>query len=484
MVTATPAAARPRRVSAVVAPVERSIGTLAEIPLELIDVGPNIRVDLGELEDLAQSIRELGVLQPIRAIGPNAAGRYRAVWGQRRILASRLAEQATIPALVEPSADVDQEGPRRAIEQLVENIQRADLGPIDEAYALQRVLDADKTVTQADLARRLGRSASWLANTLGLLDSPKQIQDAIAGGQLTASHAKALKGLAPATQVELGTRAVKDGASAHDLEERVRWHKQGEANRVESEKRSRIEAAAKREARTRKIAALEKKIPKTSPIHVLSYGHGESAEAIAKLFTTAGYTNVSVATSDRLNDRPKDVGCDCTDWQAQVGWDGGFSIRAVCSSSKHQAAKTKADDAARRATAELEQLGKERIREALPELIREQPLGRTPARLALWVFHGYRIDEWAKERGSKDPWAALSALTDEELVTELATAIADRFGNVWRDGAAYPWQAILDELGAGDPATEEVVMVCPFPGCDQAADHSGKHDIVADGGHE
>jgi ParB/RepB/Spo0J family partition protein len=134
-----------------VADVPRETQRLEEISLDLVDVGANVRVDAGELEELAASIVELGVLQPVK-VTPMANGRYRLLWGQRRVLASRQAGKTTIPAIVDIEDDqLADAGARRSIEQLAENLQRKDLNPIEEAVALREVLDADKRSSTAGL---------------------------------------------------------------------------------------------------------------------------------------------------------------------------------------------------------------------------------------------------------------------------------------------------------------------------------------------
>ena len=109
---------------------------LEEIPLDLVDVGTNVRVTLEGIEELTASIAEHGVLQPVKAtLRPD--GRYELLWGQRRVLAARAAGLATVPALVERGGSIAD----RPIEQLVENLHRADLNPIDRATAMRAVVD-------------------------------------------------------------------------------------------------------------------------------------------------------------------------------------------------------------------------------------------------------------------------------------------------------------------------------------------------------
>src|SRR5690349_15886367 len=133
-----------------VAPTPRPVAILDDILLELVDVAENVRTDPGDLSELMASIAELGVQSPVKGTA-QADGRYRLVYGQRRVLASRELGRQRIPAIVEPPSDVDAVGARRSIEQLAENLIRKDLNPIEEAVALREVLDGDPDLSQAEL---------------------------------------------------------------------------------------------------------------------------------------------------------------------------------------------------------------------------------------------------------------------------------------------------------------------------------------------
>src|SRR3954465_11248632 len=135
----------------------RPVASLDDILLELVDVDDNVRDDVGDLTELQASIAELGLLSPVK-VTAQADGRYRLVYGQRRVLACRALGRLKISAIVEPASDVDQVGARRSIEQLAENLQRKDLNPIEEAVALREVLDADPNLTQEALADQLAMS--------------------------------------------------------------------------------------------------------------------------------------------------------------------------------------------------------------------------------------------------------------------------------------------------------------------------------------
>jgi len=149
---------------------------------------PRRSFDPDELRQLAASISEYGVLQPIIVVedGPG----YRLVAGERRLRAAGLAGLATIPAIVRSANDQEQ------LEvALIENIQRADLNALEEARAFQHLIDA-YGLTQESLGQRVGRSRPAVANTLRILDTAPLVQQAVADGTISGGHAKALAGLA------------------------------------------------------------------------------------------------------------------------------------------------------------------------------------------------------------------------------------------------------------------------------------------------
>jgi ParB/RepB/Spo0J family partition protein len=191
---------------------------LHEIPVASIDVGANVRTDVGELAGLVDSIKAVGILEPIR-VAEVGAGKYELVYGQRRLAAAKAAGLATIPAVVDAGAEV---GQLRAIRQLIENLQREDLNPLEEAKAYRAILDADQEITQAELARRLGRAAPTISNALRLLKLPAAVQKRVADGSLSASHAKAIASLPDSEAVKVAERVSKGKVSAHDVEREIR----------------------------------------------------------------------------------------------------------------------------------------------------------------------------------------------------------------------------------------------------------------------
>lgn len=187
--------------------------SVQEIRLDLVDVGDNPRSDPGDLEELAASITRRGVMEPVR-VRP-AGDRFQLIFGQRRVLASRLAGRNTIPAIV---ADDDPEND--VVDALVENIQRADLNPIDEARAIQRLVEAGHT--EADVALLLGRSHSHVNNRLRLLRCDPFVVEAVRAGAPQVFHGILLAALPHRQQQVLAKRSIQEGWSQFRLEAAIR----------------------------------------------------------------------------------------------------------------------------------------------------------------------------------------------------------------------------------------------------------------------
>jgi ParB family transcriptional regulator, chromosome partitioning protein len=209
---------------------EAGTTTLQDLPVVAIEPNPNqprVHFDEESLADLAASIREMGVLQPVlvRAAEP---GRYRLIAGERRWRAARRAGLDTIPAIVR---DTDELG---SIEQaLVENLHRQDLTALEEAAAYQQLIE-DFDLTHEDVATRVGKSRVAVTNTLRLLQLPPTIQHLLADGRLTAGHARALLGTPDrGFQETLARRAVAEHLSVRAVEEAVRSHA-ADAGRTEA----------------------------------------------------------------------------------------------------------------------------------------------------------------------------------------------------------------------------------------------------------
>jgi ParB family chromosome partitioning protein len=196
----------------------QSRGGLESISVDSIDANPlqpRHAFDAEPLEELAASIRELGVLQPI-LVRP-AGGRFQLVAGERRLRAARQAELERIPAIV---VETDERG---SLERaLVENLHREDLNPIEEAAAFKQLIE-EGGLTQEALGQRLGKTRGAVSNTLRLLELPTTVQRLLVDRRLTAGHGRALLGLAsPALQERLGQRVAAEGLTVRQTEEVVR----------------------------------------------------------------------------------------------------------------------------------------------------------------------------------------------------------------------------------------------------------------------
>jgi ParB family chromosome partitioning protein len=188
---------------------------LREVPVDAIRPNPwqpRTNFDAQELEELAQSIREHGVLQPV-LVSQQKDGTFQLITGERRWRAVRLAGMPTVPALVKETT------PRASLElALVENIQRRDLNPLEEAHAFRALLD-EHGLTQEQLGQRIGKSRVSITNTLRLLGLPEPVRDALANGSLTEGHARAiLMANGEAQRLRLLERVLGEHLSVRDTE--------------------------------------------------------------------------------------------------------------------------------------------------------------------------------------------------------------------------------------------------------------------------
>ncbi len=189
---------------------------LTQIPIERIHPNsfqPRVQFERSTLEELAASIRENGVLQPI--IVRQAGGEYELVAGERRWRAAQLAELPAVPALVQDLSD------EKVLEvALVENIQRAELSAIEEAQAYKLLVD-EFGLEQKEIARRVGRSRVAVSNTLRLLKLPQTIQAMVVAGEVSMGHARALLSLPVKHQQSLAREVQKKGLSVRQVERRA-----------------------------------------------------------------------------------------------------------------------------------------------------------------------------------------------------------------------------------------------------------------------
>jgi ParB family transcriptional regulator, chromosome partitioning protein len=192
--------------------------SFAELPLAAIVPNPRqprTAFDEDQLAELARSIKDIGLLQPV-VVRPLGQDRYELVMGERRLRATKAAGLETIPAIIRPTEEAD-----LLRDALLENLHRAQLNPLEEAAAYQQLLD-DFGCTQEDLSQRIHRSRPQISNTIRLLRLPAPVQRRVAAGVLSAGHARALLALAtPEAMEKLATRIVAEGMSVRATEEAV-----------------------------------------------------------------------------------------------------------------------------------------------------------------------------------------------------------------------------------------------------------------------
>ena len=205
--------------------------TFAELPVEIIVPNPRQPrqvFDEDDITELAASIKEVGLLQPIvvRRVDDEEgrAESYELVMGERRLRAAKEAGLKTIPAVVRYTEDQD-----LLRDALLENLHRVQLNPLEEAAAYQQLLD-DFSCTHAELSKRIARSRSQISNTLRLMKLPPLVQRRLAAGVLSAGHARALLGLPDVAAMErLAQRIVAEGLSVRATEELVALHDEPQA---------------------------------------------------------------------------------------------------------------------------------------------------------------------------------------------------------------------------------------------------------------
>ena len=191
------------------APMEIPISRIRGNPYQ-----PRQSVEQKALESLAASIAIHGVLQPV--LVTEVLDGYQLVAGERRVRAAQMAGLDRVPAIVRQMAERDQ-----LAVAIVENVQRADLNAMEEAHAYRQLAD-EFGLTQDDIATRVGRARSTVANTLRLLDLEPSVQQALSNGDIAEGHARALAGASPAGQRQLVSVVVAGGLSVRQTEELVR----------------------------------------------------------------------------------------------------------------------------------------------------------------------------------------------------------------------------------------------------------------------
>jgi len=222
------------------------------IPLEKLKANPGQprkNFDQGELEELADSIRQQGIIQPV--IAEDAGdGTYIIIAGERRTRAARLAGLTEIPVILRRYSDE-----KRMVVSLIENIQRSDLNPIEEASAYRQLMDMER-LSQDDVAARVGKNRATVANALRLLKLPAEMQESLRKGELSAGHARAVLSVPGAkAQKDLFREIIKKGLSVREAEKRAAALGNLASNGSPNKKHQK--AAAK--GRAPELAAMEEK---------------------------------------------------------------------------------------------------------------------------------------------------------------------------------------------------------------------------------
>jgi ParB family chromosome partitioning protein len=212
--------------------ISQPVAGRLEVPIE--NIKPNRRqprsvFDDEALEELAASIREIGILQPpvVRRSGEN---QYELIMGERRLRAAKIAGLTTIPVIIRETSDNE-----LLREALIENIHRSNLNSLEEAAAYNQML-SDFGLTHDELANKIGKSRPVISNTLRLLNLPPSVQKKLTNGALSMGHARALLGLSEPSEIErIANRIVSEGLSVRATEELIAV---GSGKKSSSKKRS------------------------------------------------------------------------------------------------------------------------------------------------------------------------------------------------------------------------------------------------------
>ncbi len=199
-------------------PSESRAGTPLQAPIDKVKPNPRQpreHFSHTAIEELIASIKEYGVLQPL-VVTANPDGTYELIAGERRLRAAKLAGLATVPVIIRTANE------QQKLElALIENLQRQDLSPIEEAKAFKILLE-EYDLTQEEVAGKMGKSRGYVANTVRLLNLPEEAQEAVSKGYLTASNARTLAGLeSAAEQKKWLQKMMKEGMTAREAEQVV-----------------------------------------------------------------------------------------------------------------------------------------------------------------------------------------------------------------------------------------------------------------------
>ena len=251
-----------------------------EIPLDSIEANPNQprkTFDTEALEELAASIKELGVVQPV-TLREISEGHYQIISGERRCRASRMAGLTSIPAYIKTADD------EALMEMaLVENIQREDLNAIEIALSYQRLIDEYK-FTQERLGEKVGKKRATVTNYLRLLKLPAEVQLGLKAGKIEMGHARALVSIQdPADMIRIYEETVKNGYSVRKLEDMVKRLSEKPEPKKKTQKTSDYDALSNRLAHVFKSKVKIDRNSKGSGKIVLSFTNDEQFENIMSI---------------------------------------------------------------------------------------------------------------------------------------------------------------------------------------------------------
>ncbi len=286
----TPAPAPAHTVAPIAAPPPvTGLAGYSEIAIATVEPSrhqPRRSFDEAALRELADSIRSEGLLQPVvvRKVGD----KYQLIAGERRWRACQLLGLKTVTARVVEASDAS-----AAVMTMIENLQRADLNPVEEALGYASLI-RDFALTQEAIAERVGKARATITNALRLLSLEREVQGYLAKGLLSTGHAKVLLGLADeASRALLARRAIEDGWSVRDLEHHARQHKQDATKtRRTGHNGPEAESTAIRDVEKRLAAKLNTRVSlKHSPKHgriVIEYFGNEDLQRILEFLGVGG----------------------------------------------------------------------------------------------------------------------------------------------------------------------------------------------------
>lgn len=279
---------------------------LRDLPIGQVDHGANPRTDFDstDMAGLTASVKESGILQPIRVTVEKEGDeeRFIVIFGHRRLEAAKAAKLKTIPAIVTEPSDHD------FVTSLVENIQREDLSPMEEAQAYQQLRDSGMTVTA--IGKAVGRSQPHISNMLRLLKLPDTIQAQVNSGSLTAAHAKNIVSLPKAEQEDLAQRIIEEDLTVRDVEVELAQKRQEADREKESQKRLQEQAEAVAGA-VAEIQTIFKRNKWRKRDTIVFWGSAEmDTEAIIEAMQDEGYKNFIRINHATMATEPR-WECDC-----------------------------------------------------------------------------------------------------------------------------------------------------------------------------